>query len=100
MRSVTFVQDHCYEGGGVAPEKRSFRRRQTYELPEPSAAHYVRQGRAVWAEGAGAVKAHQVRTKPAPKTGVNAASRPLAASGAKRVGDAERQPHDSEHPRG
>ena len=57
MRSVTFVQDHCYEGGGVAQEKRSFQRGQTYDLPEPSGAHYVRQGRAVWAEDAEAEKA-------------------------------------------
>ena len=90
MRSVTFVQDHRYDGGGVKGEARDFVAGRTYELPEPSAAHYVRQGRAVWAVGASTanappvappapadkgMKPGQVRIKPAKKPG--AAARPL-----------------------
>ena len=94
MRSITFLADHCYNGGGLPEERREFRAGQTYEMPEPSAMHYVRQGRAAWAEGNGnvtvfppaltaavetadlgergraadkAVKAQRVRTKPVAK---------------------------------
>jgi hypothetical protein len=82
-KSVTFVQDQRYDGGGVEHERREFKRGETYELPEPSALHWVQRGKAVIAADAApsspappalvvkpapaagnkAIKAHQVRTK-------------------------------------
>ena len=113
-RLVRFVKDHRSDGGGVKGEAGEFKAAETHELPEPSALHYVRQGRAVWAEDAAAkapsagppapvekgMKPGQVRTKPAKKPGAATARRiePAPAGSPTVAAEGKSSPHRKSGP--